>query len=49
MMLGWLNERVEVVEKCSMIMKNKRVYKMPVEKMCKRKPCKKPRGRWKIV
>jgi hypothetical protein len=34
MMLGWLNERVEVVEKCSVIMKNKSAYKMLVEKTC---------------
>jgi len=49
MILGWLNERVEVVEKCSMIMKNKNVYKMLVENMFKKKPCKKPLGKWKIV
>jgi len=45
MILGWLNERVEVVEKWSMIMKNKSMYKMLVEKMCKKKPL----GKWKIV
>jgi len=49
MILGWLNERVEVFKKCCMIMKNKNVYKMLVEKMCKKKPCKKPLGEWKIV
>jgi hypothetical protein len=37
-MLGWLNERDEVVEKCSMIMKNKSVYEMLVEKRCKKIP-----------
>jgi hypothetical protein len=45
MMLVWLNERVEVVENCSAIMKNKSVYKIPVETMCK----KKPGGIWKII
>jgi hypothetical protein len=31
-----VNERVEVVAKCSMSVKNKSVYIVLVEKMCKR-------------
>lgn len=49
MMLGWLNKKVEIAEKCSMNMKNKNAYKQLVEMMCKRKPHKKPRDNWKII